>query len=102
MTEDARGPEYDQTRAELAKQRANNERLTVTLREARTQILALKAEVDRLAEPPSAYGVYLGDAADDGIDQHLHRRPQDAGGRDPRRRRRRCWSPARRSCSTRP
>ncbi len=59
MTEDARGPEYDQTRAELAKQRANNERLTVTLREARAQILALKAEVDRLAEPPSAYGVYL-------------------------------------------
>ncbi|MEZ5157259.1 MAG: proteasome ATPase [Candidatus Nanopelagicales bacterium] len=64
MTDDARG-EMDQIRAELAKQRANNERLTLTLREARSQILTLKAEVDRLAEPPSAYGVYL-ETLDDG------------------------------------
>ncbi len=58
MTDDARY-ELEQVRAELAKQRINNERLTVTLREARSQILTLKAEVDRLAEPPSAYGVFL-------------------------------------------
>ncbi|HRV66533.1 MAG: proteasome ATPase [Actinobacteria bacterium] len=59
MIDDPRSDELGQIRAELAKQRANNERLTATLREARSQILTLKAEVDRLAEPPSAYGVYL-------------------------------------------
>src|SRR5690606_18455519 len=65
MTEDVRGEELDRLRSELAKQRANNERMTATLREARAQILTLKAEVDRLAEPPSAYGVYL-DTLEDG------------------------------------
>jgi proteasome-associated ATPase len=59
MTEDVRGEDLERLRSELAKQRANNERMTFTLREARAQILALKAEVDRLAEPPSGYGVYL-------------------------------------------
>jgi proteasome-associated ATPase len=63
MTDEARY-ELEQVRAELAKQRINNERLTATLREARGQILTLKAEVDRLAEPPSAYGVYLQTLAD--------------------------------------
>ena len=65
MTEEVRGEELDRLRSELAKQRANNERMTATLREARAQILTLKAEVDRLAEPPSAYGVYL-DTLEDG------------------------------------
>lgn len=51
MIDDPRSDELGQIRAELAKQRANNERLTATLREARSQILTLKAEVDRLAEP---------------------------------------------------
>ncbi len=36
-----------------------NRRLATTLREARTQIVTLKAEVDRLAEPPSGFGVFL-------------------------------------------
>ncbi len=36
-----------------------NERLTGTLREARDQIVALKEEVDRLAQPPSGFGVFL-------------------------------------------
>jgi proteasome-associated ATPase len=48
-----------QTQAELAAATAQNQRLAATLREAREQILALKAEVDRLAEPPSGYGVFL-------------------------------------------
>jgi proteasome-associated ATPase len=65
MTDEARHDDLERVRAELAKQRANNERLTATLREARAQILTLKAEVDRLAEPPSAYGVYL-ETLDDG------------------------------------
>ncbi len=38
---------------------ANNERLAATLREARDQIVALKSEVDRLAQPPASFGVYL-------------------------------------------
>ncbi len=67
MTDDVRSDDLDRIRAELTKQRANNERLTITLREARAQILTLKAEVDRLAEPPSAYGVYLETLGDGSI-----------------------------------
>ncbi|MFP5336291.1 MAG: proteasome ATPase [Actinomycetes bacterium] len=42
-----------------------NERLTRTLTEARDQIVNLKSEVDRLAQPPSGYATFLG-AHDDG------------------------------------
>jgi proteasome-associated ATPase len=42
-----------------------NERLTATLRDAREQLLALREEVDRLAQPPSGYGVFL-DRFEDG------------------------------------
>jgi proteasome-associated ATPase len=45
--------------AELAAAAAQNQRLVSTLREARDQIVALKEEVDRLAEPPSGYGTFL-------------------------------------------
>ena len=38
---------------------SQNERLVRTLREAREQIVTLKGEVDRLAQPPSAYGLIL-------------------------------------------
>lgn len=38
---------------------AQNERLANTLREARDQIVALKEEVDRLAQPPVSFGVFL-------------------------------------------
>ncbi|MGR8011504.1 proteasome ATPase [Streptomyces hypolithicus] len=38
---------------------AQNERLANTLREARDQIVALKEEVDRLAQPPAGFGVFL-------------------------------------------
>jgi proteasome-associated ATPase len=54
-----------QTEATLAGMTGQNERLTGTLREARDQIIALKEEVDRLAQPPSGFGVFLG-ANDDG------------------------------------
>ncbi|HEY2698939.1 MAG TPA: proteasome ATPase [Pseudonocardiaceae bacterium] len=36
-----------------------NTKLVETLREARGQLLALREEVDRLAQPPSGYGVFL-------------------------------------------
>ena len=45
--------------ANLAAITGQNERLTGTLRDARDQIVALKEEVDRLAQPPSGFGVFL-------------------------------------------
>ncbi|MBV9444781.1 MAG: proteasome ATPase [Streptosporangiaceae bacterium] len=48
-----------ETEASLAGITAQNERLAATLREARDQIVALKEEVDRLAQPPSGFGVFL-------------------------------------------
>jgi proteasome-associated ATPase len=48
-----------QTEAALSGLNSQNERLTATLREARDQIVALKEEVDRLAQPPSGFGVFL-------------------------------------------
>ena len=53
-----------ETEASLAAVTAQNERLTGTLREARDQIVALKEEVDRLAQPPSGFGIFLS-ASDD-------------------------------------
>jgi proteasome-associated ATPase len=47
---------------------AQNERLATTLREARDQIVALKEEVDRLAQPPSGFGVFLNSNDDDTCD----------------------------------
>src|SRR6516162_6315653 len=47
---------------------AQNERLAATLREARDQIIVLKEEVDRLAQPPSGFGVFLNACEDDTAD----------------------------------
>jgi proteasome-associated ATPase len=49
-----------QAQGSLAGVTGQNDRLVGTLREARDQIVALKEEVDRLAQPPSGYGVFLG------------------------------------------
>ena len=54
--------------SELAAATAQNQKLVSTLREARDQIVALKEEVDRLAEPPSGYGVFLERHDDGSID----------------------------------
>jgi proteasome-associated ATPase len=54
-----------ETEASLASVTGQNDRLAGTLREARDQIVALKEEVDRLAQPPSGFGVFLS-ACDDG------------------------------------
>ncbi len=51
--------------ASIAAVTGQNEQLAGTLREARDQIVALKEEVDRLAQPPSAFGVFLS-ACEDG------------------------------------
>ncbi len=52
----------------LAGVSAQNERLASTLREARDQIVALKEEVDRLAQPPAGFGVFLQANEDDTAD----------------------------------
>jgi proteasome-associated ATPase len=47
---------------------AQNERLVSTLREARDQIMTLKEEVDRLAQPPTGFGTYLATNDDGTVD----------------------------------
>ncbi|WP_086003846.1 proteasome ATPase [Nocardiopsis potens] len=54
-----------EAQANLAAANGQNERLVSTLKEARDQIVALKEEVDRLAQPPSGFGVFL-EAREDG------------------------------------
>jgi proteasome-associated ATPase len=54
--------------ATLAGVTGQNERLVATLKEAREQIIALREEVDRLAQPPSGYGVFLSRHDDDTVD----------------------------------
>jgi len=56
------GEEIDRLRAQVAQLGSQNERLAGTLRDAREQIIQLKAEVDRLAQPPNTFGVYVGPA----------------------------------------
>ena len=48
------------TKGQLAQAISQNEKLTYTLREAREHIAALREEVDKLTQPPSAYGTLLG------------------------------------------
>ncbi len=57
--------DLDEVRRQLNSAQLRSERLADTLRIAREQIIDLKAEVDRLAEPPSGYAVFL-DNYDDG------------------------------------
>jgi proteasome-associated ATPase len=52
----------------LAQLSARNEKLTETLKEARGQLIALREEVDRLAQPPSGYGVFLARFPDETVD----------------------------------
>ena len=66
-----------ETKGQLAQAVSQNEKLTYTLREAREHIAALREEVEKLTQPPSAYGTLLG------TQRRRHRRrvlrrPQDA------------------------
>ncbi len=54
--------------ARLASTTSQNERLSSTLRDARDQIVALKEEVDRLAQPPTGFGTFLQRNDDDTVD----------------------------------
>ena len=57
-----------QAQQSLAGASGQNDRLVSTLKEARDQIVALKEEVERLAQPPSGYGVFLVAHEDDTVD----------------------------------
>ena len=57
-----------EAQASLAGVGTQNDRLVGTLREARDQIVALKEEVERLAAPPSGYGVFLSGHEDGTVD----------------------------------
>ena len=56
------------TQRSLAAVTSQNERLAETLREARDQIVTLKEEVDRLAQPPTGFGTFLKRNEDDSVD----------------------------------
>jgi proteasome-associated ATPase len=57
-----------EVRGELAAQKDHNSRLIATLRDARDQIVTLKAEVDRLGEPPSGFGTLIARHEDGTVD----------------------------------
>ena len=57
-----------ETKGQLAKAVGQNEKLSYTLREAREHIATLRDEVDKLSQPPSAYGVVVGKNDDGTID----------------------------------
>lgn len=57
-----------ETKGQLAKAVAQNEKLSYTLREAREHIATLRDEVDKLSQPPSAYGIVVGKNDDRTVD----------------------------------
>jgi proteasome-associated ATPase len=57
-----------ETKGQLAHAVAQNEKLSYTLREAREHISTLRDEVDKLTQPPSAYGVIVGKNDDGTVD----------------------------------
>ena len=63
-----------ETKGQLSQAVSQNEKLSYTLREAREHIAALREEVEKLTQPPSAYGTFLRMNDDGTADVH-------AGGR---------------------
>src|SRR3954471_14506026 len=57
-----------ETKGQLAQAVSQNEKLSYTLREAREHIASLRDEVDKLTQPPSAYGVVVGKNDDGTVD----------------------------------
>jgi proteasome-associated ATPase len=57
-----------ETKGQLAQAVSQNEKLSYTLREAREHIAALREEVEKLTQPPSAYGTFLGRNEDGTVD----------------------------------
>lgn len=57
-----------ETKGQLATAKAQNEKLSYALREARDHVASLREEVEKLTQPPSAYGVILGTNEDGTVD----------------------------------
>ncbi|NNN20763.1 MAG: proteasome ATPase [Acidimicrobiales bacterium] len=57
-----------ETKGQLSQAVARNEKLTFTLQQAKEHIAALREEVDKLTQPPAAYGTYLGSNDDGSVD----------------------------------
>jgi proteasome-associated ATPase len=57
-----------ESKSKLAHAVAQNEKLSYTLREAREHIANLREEVEKLTQPPSAYGIVVGKNDDETID----------------------------------
>jgi proteasome-associated ATPase len=57
-----------ETKGQLAAAIGQNEKLSYTLREAREHIATLRDEVDKLSQPPSAYGIVVGKNDDETVD----------------------------------
>ena len=72
MTTEPTPSDVRELQAELARQRSQattvasqNERLVRTLKDARQQIVTLREEIERLAQPPASYAVIVGVQAED-------------------------------------
>lgn len=59
-----------ETKGHLTQAVTQNEKLTYTLREARDHIASLRDEVEKLSQPPSAYGTFVGRNDDGTVDIH--------------------------------
>ena len=57
-----------ESKGQLNQAVTQNEKLTYTLREAREHIAALREEVEKLSQPPSAYGTFVGRNDDGTVD----------------------------------
>ena len=57
-----------ESKGQLAHAISQNEKLTFTLQQAKEQLAALREEVEKLTQPPAAYGTYLGQNDDETVD----------------------------------
>ncbi len=57
-----------EAKGQLAHAVSQNEKLTFTLQQAKEQLAALREEVEKLTQPPAAYGTYLGLNEDGTVD----------------------------------
>ena len=55
-------------KGQLAHAVSQNEKLTFTLQQAKEQLASLREEVEKLTQPPAAYGTYLGPNDDGTVD----------------------------------
>ena len=57
-----------ESKGQLSQALSQNEKLTFTLQQAKENIATLREEVDKLTQPPSAYGTYLSGNEDGSVD----------------------------------